>query len=151
MLLLYYLQLRVSAKTSTREWSIPTNEFRSDRWQYLEIGWSPVAGLEVYIDNKLVGRAGIPTVRDPSATAPSGGSGGAGGSGGGGGGGSGSGSGGGATGARPELEQFQLGRGDGTQSNSRYGVMTLDDFEYWYGNRDYLLAFDYIWRGGYGS
>jgi hypothetical protein len=124
--------LRVTARTSTREWSIPTDEFQSNRWQFVEIGWSEQTGLVVYINNKLVGRAGIPTVREAPPAQPAAG-----------------GDGGGAagTGARPEQEPFQLGRGDGTQANSRFGSLTVDDFEYWYGNRDYLLAFDYIQRG----
>ena len=92
------------------------DEFRSDRWQFVEIGWSPENGLQVFIDNKLVGHASIPIVRDSTQTVP-------------------------------EMEPFHVGRGDGKQSNSLYGVMTVDDLEYWFGNREYLLAFDYIQRG----
>ena len=44
---------------------------------------------------------------------------------------------------------FYLGRGNGLSSRSRNANMTIDEMEYWFGNRDYLLAFDYIQRGKY--
>jgi hypothetical protein len=97
---------------------LQTTELKPDRWQFVEIDWSEEGGLGLYINNRLVARASRPTVRGGDLGGPN-----------------------------PELEQFYLGRGDGTLSNSRYGNMTIDDFEFWYGNRDWLLAFDYIQRG----
>lgn len=112
-------QTRVTARTSTRVWTAQTDAIRPDRWQFVEVDWTDEAGLAVYVDNQLVAQASRATVRPADgALSPS-----------------------------SEHEQFFLGRGDGTLANSRYGNMTIDELEYWYAGRDYLLAFDYIQRG----
>jgi len=110
---------RVTARTSAHIWTARTDVIRPDRWHFVEVEWSDEAGLSVYVDNRLVAWASRAIVRPTDgAVRPS-----------------------------PDQEQFYLGRGDGTLSNSRYGNMTVDEVEYWYGNREYLLAFDYIQRG----
>jgi len=110
---------RVTARTSTHAWTAHTDAIRPDRWHFVEVAWSDESGLALYVDNRLVARASRAIIRPTDgAVSPS-----------------------------PDHEQFYLGRGDGTLSNSRYGNMTVDDVEYWYGSRDYLLAFDYIQRG----
>lgn len=110
---------RATARTSTHVWTTRTDAIRPDRWHFVEVDWSDESGLALYVDDRLVARASRPIVRPTNgAVSPS-----------------------------PDQEQFYLGRGDGTLSNSRYGNMTIDELEYWYGSRDYLLAFDYIQRG----
>ena len=47
----------------------------------------------------------------------------------------------------PDADGFYLGRGSPAQPNRRFASMSVDDLQYWYGNRRYLLAFDYINRG----
>ena len=44
--------------------------------------------------------------------------------------------------------RFILGNLNDDKSGSLYGAATYDEMEYWYGPRDYLLAFGYIQRGG---
>jgi len=46
-----------------------------------------------------------------------------------------------------DREQFYFGRGDGSRANARNGNFAIDDVEYWYSNRDFLIAFGYIQRG----
>jgi len=112
-------QTRVTARTSTHVWTTQTDAIRPDRWHFVEVDWSDEAGLALYVNNRLVARASRGIVRPTDGIMrPS-----------------------------PDLEQFYLGRGDGTLSNSRYGNVTFDEVEYWYGSRDDLLAFDYIQRG----
>jgi len=113
-------RMRATARTSAHIWMTQTDAVRPDRWHFVEVAWSDEAGLALYVDNRLVARASRGIVRPTS---------------------------GGAVRPSPDREQFYLGRGDGTLSNSRYGNMTVDELEYWYGSRDYLLAFDYIQRG----
>lgn len=55
------------------------------------------------------------------------------------------------TGHHPDNEKFYIGRGDGTRANAHYANITIDDIEYWYNNRKYLIAFDYIQRGASSS
>jgi len=110
---------RVTARTSTHVWTTETDAVRPQRWQFVELDWSDEVGLTLYVDGRRVARAEHPAVRPTTGTVqPS-----------------------------PDHEQFYLGRGDGTLSHSRYGNMTMDEVEYWYGSRDHLLAFDYIQRG----
>jgi len=108
---------RVTASTSTRVWTTQTDAVRPDRWQFVEVDWSEDAGLRLYVDSRLVARANRSTAR-PVIMSTS-----------------------------PDQQQFYLGRGDRTLPNSRYGNMTIDELEYWYGSRDHLLAFGYIQRG----
>ena len=110
---------RATALTSTHVWTTRTDAVRPDRWHFVEVDWSEESGLALYVDNRLVARASRPIVRPTDRSVS----------------------------ASPDQEQFYVGRGDGTMSNSRYGNMTVDEVEYWFGSRDYLLAFDYIQRG----
>jgi len=111
---------RVTARTSTHVWTAWTDAIRPDRWHFVEVDWSDESGLELHVDNRLVARASRAVVRPSEASTPS---------------------------PSPDHEQFYVGRGDGTLSNSRYGNVTIDEVEYWYAGRDYLLAFDYTQRG----
>ena len=43
--------------------------------------------------------------------------------------------------------RFILGNLNDDKSGSLYGAATYDEMEYWFGPRDYLLAFGYIQRG----
>ena len=112
-------RLRVSARTLTREWSLETDKIVGNEWQFVEFAWDPVDGLSLYINEQLVAQSSQPSVRLASDV----------------------------TAAHPDREKFYIGRGDGSRSNARYANMTIDDVEYWYNNRKYLLAFDYIQRG----
>lgn len=110
-------KLKVSARTSAKEWNLETDRVRSDQWQFVEVGWHPEDGLRFYVNEEQVAQSTGSTARtDPG-------------------------------GSNPDREQFYFGRGDGSRSNARYGNFSLDDVEYWTSNRDYLIAFDYIQRG----
>ena len=43
--------------------------------------------------------------------------------------------------------RFILGNLNDDKSGSVYGAATFDEIEYWFGPREYLLAFGYILRG----
>ena len=43
--------------------------------------------------------------------------------------------------------RFILGNLNDDKSGSVYGAATFDEMEYWFGPREYLLAFGYILRG----
>ena len=115
--------LKVAVRTSTREWEIQTNQFTPNEWQFLEISWEPSKGISLYKNNRLIARSTKQNMRprDPD------------------------------DGYWSELEidkvGFYLGRGEGLNINAKYANMTFDEMEYWYGNRDYLIAFDYLQRG----
>ena len=47
----------------------------------------------------------------------------------------------------PEVDGFYLGGGAQRDSGDKFASMSVDDLTYWYGDRGYLLAFDYISRG----
>ena len=112
-------RLHFSFKTTTQEWKLSTDQFDPLNWQFLEWSWSEDGGIKVYVNTQLV--ASTNEVKDrPHSDLDH---------------------------QTMESENFYLGRGDGLSSRHRYGNMTLDEMEYWYGNRDYLLAFDYIQRG----
>lgn len=113
-------KLKVSARTSTREWNVETEELALDLWQFVEIAWDERFGLAFYIFHKLVAFSPKPTLPAEDVF-----------------------------GSSRDREQFYIGRGDGTRRNAMYGILTIDDVEYWYANRQYLLAFDYIQRGGF--
>ena len=38
-----------------KTWSVPVSSLGPDKWYFLEYSWHPETGLEVYLDNKLVG------------------------------------------------------------------------------------------------
>lgn len=111
-------RLRVTARTATKEWSASTTQFRPNQWQFLEFSWSKTKGLSIYINNQFVASSGSPTTRTRASSA-----------------------------LEARQAAFYLGRGDGTEGRVSYSAMSLDDMEYWYGPRDWLLAFDYIQRG----
>ena len=110
-------QLRVTARTTTHEWNLQTDKLNMDEWQFVEFGWDRNNGLSLYSNQKLIAQGAVASKRSTTDD------------------------------SNPERHQFYIGRGDGTQSGARYGNFTIDDVEYWYGNRDFLIAFDYIFRG----
>lgn len=108
-------RLHVTARTTTKQWTLQTDKLTTDRWQFVEFGWDPKDGLAVYVDDQLAAQDTDPSPSEYSRGHPD--------------------------------EKFYIGRGDGSRSNSYYANMTIDDVEYWYNNRKYLLAFDYVRRG----
>ena len=111
--------LKLSVKTSTRVWTLETDKFLPDQWQFLEFAWDPEKGLDVYVNDKLVAESSKEQVRDRAELLE----------------------------YNPESEQFFIGRGDGTSASARYADATYDEMEYWYGDREYLIAHGYIQRG----
>ena len=111
--------LSVVARTTSRVWQLDVPGLQADAWYFLEVDWHPERGLTVYGNNQLAGSTSRYTERPQTdiSNTVSG------------------------------QDRFYIGRGDGRQQGRRYADVTLDDMEYWYGNRDYLLAFDYIQRG----
>jgi hypothetical protein len=98
---------------------LSTDSFDANNWQFLETSWSEQDGIRVYVNNKMIASSNKFSARADSDLDQQ----------------------------NAESANFYLGRGNGLSSRSRNANMTLDEMEYWYGNRAYLLAFDYIQRG----
>ena len=110
-------QVSIRARTSIHEWTVRTDAIAPDAWSFLEIGWDPHRGLSLYVDKDLISQNSSSTLRSDTVR------------------------------ASQTVQQFYIGRGDGTESGASYGNLTIDDFEYWFGNREYLIAFGYLQRG----
>lgn len=110
--------LMITLRTTSRVWTMEIPGLSVDTWYFLEIDWHPSKGLAVYMNNQLRGHTNSFIRRDKSELINT---------------------------IRGQ-DDFYIGRG-GTMQGKGYGHVTIDDMEYWYGNRDYLLAFDYIQRG----
>lgn len=114
-------RMNVTAATSTREWTVSTEVLSYNNWYFLEASWDPEKGLELYINDFLVGSDDSPKKRTVSL----------------------------ATGiyASSQENKFYLGRGNTGMTSTSFGNAMYDELEYWYGPRDYLIAFGYIQRG----
>ncbi|XP_056012893.1 uncharacterized protein LOC125678424 isoform X7 [Ostrea edulis] len=114
-------RLEVSATTSTREWNISTEVLSYNNWYFMEISWDPEKGLELYINDNLVSSTN--TANKKAVTL--------------------------ATGIYTSSQEnkFYLGRGNTRMTSNRFGNAMYDELEYWYGPREYLIAFGYIQRG----
>ena len=111
--------LKIQAKTTSRVWDLEIRGLQPDVWNFFEIDWHPVNGLSFYQNNRMIASTNRYEDRDKSDLALK----------------------------VPDQDNFYLGRGDGSRRGRSYGNFTIDDMEYWYGSRDYLLAFDYLQRG----
>ena len=113
--------MKVSAATTTRLWTNGTDVMLPDRWYFLEVSWDPEKGLKIFVNNNLISSDKIPEPRN--LTIPYGFL------------------------RRSTENKFYLGRGNVYMEDGTFGEATYDELEYWYGPRDYLVAFDYIQRG----
>ncbi|KAL5005761.1 hypothetical protein ScPMuIL_016919 [Solemya velum] len=116
---LYYhrRQLKVQAKTTSRTWETGTDEVEAQEWYFLEISWDPETGLELYLNNGLMGASSEYSVNSLSIPDDL------------------------------MLARFYIGRGNIDMGAALYGDATFDELEYWYGPRHYLIAHGYIQRG----
>ncbi|XP_062614011.1 uncharacterized protein LOC134275752 isoform X2 [Saccostrea cucullata] len=114
-------RVEVTAATSTREWNVSTEVLSYDNWYFFEVSWDPEKGLELYINDILVSSNDNPKKRTVTL----------------------------ATGiyASSQENKFYLGRGNTRMTSSSFGNAMYDELEYWYGPRDYLIAFGFIQRG----
>jgi len=113
--------LQLIAETTTRKWETSTDVLTPHQWYFLEISWDPEKGLELFVDEVPVAEDVEPEVRSSS---PSG-----------------------DVFERSQQDRFYLGRGNVYMQDGMYGEGTFDELDYWYGPRDYLVAFGYLQRG----
>ena len=110
-------KLKMVAKTTANEWVLLSDPLGNDRWQFLELSWKADKGLRLYVDQELVQESAEVIDRTDQME------------------------------SNPNSKNFYVGRGDGLESGSKFGKFSADDLEYWYADREYLLAFGYIQRG----
>lgn len=114
-------RLHVKATTSTREWSLSVPMVMANQWHFLELSWHPERGLQLYSNQELIGETSTGVGRTvPQRDA-----------------------------YNPRLNHFYVGRGNVDMRNAEFANATVDEMEYWYSTRDYLLAHDFIQRGSY--
>ncbi len=111
-------KLHSSFKTLTREWALSYNQLSQNEWYFLEYSWHPQRGLSMYLNDEMVSHTDNYQQRTTYDFA-----------------------------AAAAQAPFYLGRGSRLTSGGATANMTLDEFEYWYGSREYLLAFGYLQRG----
>ncbi|KAL3854429.1 hypothetical protein ACJMK2_013699, partial [Sinanodonta woodiana] len=112
-------KFKVTAETSTRKWIVETTNIKQNKWNYLEISLDPGKGLRVYSDNQLIAENNKSEGKQAVVSDST------------------------------ISDRFFLGRGNGVVDGnvSKSGAAIYDEMEYWYGTRDFLLAFGYIERG----
>lgn len=100
-----------------KQWSGRVNGLKVDSWIFIEISWSPISGLEVYIDRLLKSR--ISEAKGLSKNP-------------------------GLSSVFSESESLFFGRYGQDIRNSK---LLLDETEIWFADRATLLAFNHITRG----
>ena len=110
-------QLRTRWSTTGRTWGIDYDDMPQNRWYYLEYSWHPTRGLVMLIDNEVVAQDTLGGQRTGGFY------------------------------TEEDAYHFFLGRDHDDPVNSANANVTLDEVEYWYSNRDYLIAWNYINRG----
>ena len=113
--------LQSTLSTTTQQWSLSTNQLRPNRWYYVEYSFHPDDGLKMYANNQLIGETIVAIPRELGDDFE----------------------------YRGSMDKFYLGRPNIGVNNFRYGNVTLDEMEYWYAPRDYLIAHNYLQRGEY--
>ena len=112
-------KLYANVKTSTQQWDASTDNLKPNLWYFTEISWSPKTGIKILLDDKMVAADADSEMR----TFPSG------------------------YAYNPDTDKIHIGRNNFDMTNKAYGNFTVDEMDFWYGNRDYLLAHNYIQRG----
>ena len=112
-------RLRAKLQTTMRTWELETSNILPHQWQFLELSWDPVDGLKLYSDNQMIASTATSTVRLKSDSKVT----------------------------DRSHDRVYLGKGSGKRSGMQYGDFVVDEMEYWYGDRDYLIAWDYLQRG----
>ena len=113
-------KLHCTFKTSSKVWELEYEALEPEQWYQIEYSWHPAKGLSLYINDERVKTVKTSRARPKFDL---------------------------ETGSRRHNSVY-FGRGVGN-SGSDYNTanMTVDQMEYWYGDRDYLTAFGYINRG----
>ncbi|CAH1790209.1 unnamed protein product [Owenia fusiformis] len=104
--------------TSTRKWVLCTDKVKEDQWQFLEYSWHPTRGLKLYKDNELIESTTGYQLHDNGGTFN----------------------------YRPDLDQIYFGRSNKDINIYPTANATIDDTEFWYADREYLIAHGYITR-----
>lgn len=112
-------RLVVNAATTTREWRVSSDPLPEGEWHYIEVSWHPQKGLKLYKDNKMIKESSRYVERDLPTDFS----------------------------YKLDQDQFYLGRGNREMIDAHYGDASYDELQYWYGSREYLLAFGYLQRG----
>ena len=111
-------KLVVIADLPGKRWEVSVPRLKTDQWYFVEYTWHPDKGLDVFIDNQLVGSRPAPT--SSGSTRPGDFDGG----------------------------HVLIGAANpGESSSFQYTNGLIDEFETWFRDRDNLIAFEYIMRG----
>ena len=113
-------KIHASVNTATRIWKCSyAPGLEPDRWSFLEVSWHPDLGVKMYINGSVLAESGSQGhPRSDDERIYD-----------------------------PNQDGFYVGRGNPLATDERYSAMAVDDLTYWYSDRDYLIAFDYIERG----
>ena len=112
--------LHIRAQTTTNTWELETdNPFTPNQWQFMEVSWDPITGLKFYMNNTLLAESNNKVFRSLADSQA----------------------------VNPDYNRIYIGKGSGRRANMRFGNFTIDHLKYWSGNRDYLIAHDFIQRG----
>lgn len=113
-------QLRAKLSTSTRTWQLETARIDLQRWNQVDVSWHPEKGLFLYVNNRLVGYTNKGRKRRNRSRNNV---------------------------FDTEKGSFFIGLDRSQSANRQAAYVVLDELDYWYAARDYLLAFGYLFRG----
>ena len=113
-------QMHCSLETTARRVELSFDDLHKNQWSFLEFSWHPEKGLDLYIDNEFINSTQEVSAKSQRERRHN-----------------------------ESRDRIYLGRGE-REDIGVSGNVTVDELEYWYADRDYLLAFDYIDRGNPG-
>jgi len=111
--------LHVVIAAARKQWEVAVPDLQKDTWHFVEYTWHPEKGLQVFVNNRLVGSRETPVTvqqRPPPETD-----------------------------SLVLIGNANTVDSEVEQTFSTNGV--IDEVETWYRDRDNLIAFDYILRG----
>lgn len=115
--------IRFVFSTLEKLWELKILTPSTDVWHFVEFSWNPVFGLKVYVNNKLVGQDAESSRIDSSTLKKS---------------------------PLYGKGSFRIGYandGDLDGISLKFGNFLVDETEFWFSDRDTLLAFGHIARG----
>jgi len=111
--------LHVVVEAGGKRWEVAVPDLQKDTWYFVEYSWHPEKGLQVFVNNRLVGSKQTPaTARQRSSP---------------------------GTRSLVLIGNANTVDAELEQTFSANGV--IDEVETWYRDRENLIAFDYILRG----
>ena len=111
-------KLHISIYAADKHWEVKSANLKTDTWYFVEFTWHLEKGLQLYINNKLVDEHKAPAIS--MIRTP------------------------------PSDSSVLVGKSnaqDGEGVRTKFGDFVVDELEFWFRDRDNLIAFEHILRG----